>query len=61
MSSSTDKTLKFVDLDQPGNAHISPVDAHPLRAITFDQDGGNIFAANSEMLKVSGLLVCSLG
>jgi WD40 repeat protein len=60
VSSSTDKTLKFVDLDQPGNAHTSPVDAHPLRAITFDQEGGHIFAANSEMLKVSRLLVCSV-
>lgn len=59
VSSSTDKTLKFVDLDQPGSMNTSPVDAHPLRAITFDQDGKHIFSANAEMLKVSCLLKCS--
>jgi hypothetical protein len=59
VSCSTDKTLKFVDLDQPSNMNTSPVDAHPLRAIAFDNEGTNIFSANTEMLKVGCLLACS--
>ena len=51
---STDRTVKYWDLEQFQNINVTPVDSSPITNLTFDEDKSPdyLFAASNENIKL---------
>ena len=49
---STDRTVKYWDLEQFSNINITPVDTSAITNLTFDDNAEYLFAASSENIKL---------
>ena len=51
---STDKTVKYWDLEQFSSIHVTPIDSSAITNLTFDEERNSeyLFAASSENIKL---------